>query len=70
MSSRPALPVLIVGVFFLLWAAIFLTWSPVDTLRLVTGIMFVPIGLALILKYFIGSRPAKCEPSIASADDH
>jgi hypothetical protein len=28
-------------------AAIFPTWAPVDTLRLVTGIIFVPIGLAL-----------------------
>ena len=63
MSSRPALPVLIAGVFVLLWAAIFLTWAPGDTLRLVTGIIFVPIGLALILKYFIGRRPAKREHS-------
>lgn len=63
MSSRPALPGLIAGVFFLVWAAIFLMWAPVDTLRLVTGIIFVPIGLALILKYFIGRRPAKREHS-------
>jgi membrane protein implicated in regulation of membrane protease activity len=53
MSSRPALPMLIAGVFFLLWAAIFLTWAPMDTLRLVSGIIFVPIGLALILKYLV-----------------
>ncbi|ABK02036.1 hypothetical protein Arth_0637 [Arthrobacter sp. FB24] len=72
MSSRPAVPGLIAGVFFLLWAAIFLTWAPVGTLRLVTGIIFVPIGLALILKYFIYRRPSKRERSIsiASADDH
>ncbi|MET4136730.1 hypothetical protein [Pseudarthrobacter sp. PvP090] len=63
MSSRPALPGLIAGVFFLVWAAIFLTWAPVDTLRLVTGIIFVPIGLALIIKYFTGRRPAKSEHS-------
>ncbi|MGO4229999.1 hypothetical protein AB4Y72_14130 [Arthrobacter sp. YAF34] len=68
--SSSALPVLIAGVFFLLWAAIFLTWAPVDTLRMVTGIIFVPIGLALILKHFIGRRPAKREHSMASADDH
>ncbi|MCB5282030.1 hypothetical protein QK292_05410 [Arthrobacter sp. AL08] len=68
--SSSALPALIAGVFFLLWAAILLTWAPVDTLRLVTGIIFVPIGLALILKHFIGSRPAKREHSMASADDH
>lgn len=64
MSSRPALPGLIAGVFFLVWAAIFLTWAPVDTLRLVTGIIFVPIGLALILKDFIGRRAAKREHSV------
>jgi hypothetical protein len=57
-------------VFFLLWAAIFLTWAPVDSLRLVSGIIFVPIGLALILKYFTGRRPTKRERSMASADDH
>jgi uncharacterized membrane protein YfcA len=62
-NSRPALPGLIAGVFFLLWAAIFLTWTPVDTLRLVTGIIFVPIGLALILRSFIGQRPAEREHS-------
>ena len=69
MSVRPGLPVLIAGVFFLLWAAIFLTWAPVDTFRLITGIIFVPIGLLLILNYFIGRRPAKRENSMASVDD-
>lgn len=43
---------LVAGIFFLLWAAIFLTWTPVDSVRLVTGIIFVPIGLTLILLYF------------------
>ena len=69
MSSRRALPALIAGVFFLLWAAIFPTWEPVDTLRLITGIIFVPIGLALILKHFIGRRPAKREHSMSSVDE-
>lgn len=59
MSSRPSLPGLIAGVFLLIWAAIFLAWAPVDILRLVTGIIFVPIGLSLMLKYFIGHRAAK-----------
>ena len=68
--SGSAPPVLIAGVFFLLWAAIFLTWVPADTLRLVTGVIFVPIGLALILKHFIGRRTAKREHYMASADDH
>ncbi|KQQ81448.1 hypothetical protein [Arthrobacter sp. Leaf137] len=63
-------PALIAGVFFLLWGTIFLTWAPVETLRLVTGIIFVPIGLALILKHFIGRRPAKREQFRASADDN
>lgn len=69
MRSPPALPGLIAGVFFLVWATVFLTWTPVDTLRLVTGIIFLPIGLALILKYFIGRRPAKSEPALATTDD-
>ncbi len=64
MSSRPALPGFIAGVFFLVWAAIFLAWAPVDTLRLVTGIIFVPIGLALVVQYFVGRRAAKREHSV------
>lgn len=63
-------PALIAGVFFLLWGAIFLAWAPVETFRLVTGVIFVPIGLTLILKHFIGRRPAKREQSMASADDN
>jgi hypothetical protein len=63
MSSRPALSELFAGAFFLVWAAVFLTWTPVETLRLVTGIIFVPTGLALILKYYIGRRPSDREHS-------
>ncbi|WP_432397607.1 hypothetical protein ACRQ5B_05105 [Pseudarthrobacter sp. L19] len=48
---------LIAGVFFLLWAAIFLTWTPVESVRLVSGIISVPIGLTLILRYFT-ARPS------------
>lgn len=48
---------LIAGVFFLIWAAIFLTWTPVDNVRLVSGIIFVPVGLTLILRYFT-ARPS------------
>lgn len=59
MNNRSALSGLIAGVFCLVWAAIFLTWAPADTLRLVTGIVFAPIGLALILRYFTGRRPTK-----------
>ena len=51
--------------FFLVWAAIFLTWTPAETLLLVTGIIFVPIGLVLILTYFIGLRPSKHQHSDA-----
>lgn len=67
--SSSALPLLIAGVFFLIWASIFLMWVPADMLRLATGIIFVPIGLALIVKYFIG-RPAKREHYATPADDH
>lgn len=49
------------GAFFLVWATVFLTWTPVDALRLVTGIIFVPIGLALILKGLFGRRAASRE---------
>lgn len=68
--SSSALPVLIAGVFFLIWAAIFLMWVPADMLRLATGIIFVPIGLALIVKYFIGRRLAKREHNMTPAGDH
>ncbi|MET3945525.1 hypothetical protein ABIB49_000200 [Arthrobacter sp. UYCu512] len=57
MRQRPSPAGLVAGVFFLVWAAIFLAWTPVETLRLVTGIIFVPIGVAVIAKYFIGRRP-------------
>ena len=44
---------LVAGIFFLLWAAIFLTWTPVNSVRLVNGIIFVPIGLTLTILYFV-----------------
>lgn len=40
----------------LIWAAIFLTWMPVDPLRLVTGIVLVPIGVWLIAVYITARR--------------
>lgn len=61
MSRQTSITELIAGVFFLVWATIFLTWSPVDTLRLVSGIIFLPIGLALILKGIFGHRASDRE---------
>ncbi|SCC00907.1 hypothetical protein GA0061083_2063 [Pseudarthrobacter enclensis] len=43
----------------LLWAVIFLTWTPVYSLRLITGIVLVPLGLWLVARYILLRRRAE-----------
>ncbi|WP_284978669.1 hypothetical protein [Arthrobacter sp. fls2-241-R2A-200] len=56
MNKNPSIPGLVAGIFLLIWAAILLSWMPVDSLRLITGIMFVPVGVLLIARYVMARR--------------
>ncbi|SDT59215.1 hypothetical protein SAMN04489743_3798 [Pseudarthrobacter equi] len=56
MNTRPQIAGLVAGIFMLIWAAIFLTWMPVDALRLVTGIVLVPLGLWFAARYIVLRR--------------
>lgn len=56
MNRRPLVSGLISGIFMLIWAAIFLTWMPVDPLRLITGIVLVPLGIWLVARYIVLRR--------------
>lgn len=69
MRSEPSPAGIVAGTFFLIWAAIFLTWMPVETLRLITGIVFVLVGVALILRNLMRSRSAKLRRSVAIFED-
>lgn len=59
MKTRPQIAGLVAGIFMLIWAAIFLTWTPVDSLRLITGIVLVPLGLWLVTRYIVLRRRAE-----------
>jgi hypothetical protein len=56
MNRRPMVSGLVAGIFMLIWAAIFLTWTPVDSLRLITGIVLVPLGIWLVARYIVLRR--------------
>lgn len=65
MYKNPSIPGLVAGIFMLIWAIIFLTWMPVDTVRLVTGIVFVPVGVWLITRFIMARRrPGKSTAAV------
>jgi hypothetical protein len=50
---------LVAGISMLMWAAVFLTWTPVDSLRLITGMVLVPLGIWLVTRYIVLRRRAE-----------
>lgn len=59
MNRRPMVSGLVAGIFMLIWAAVFLTWTPVDSLRLITGVVLVPLGIWLVARYIVLRRRAE-----------
>jgi len=56
--KNPSIPQLAAGIFMLVWATLFLTWTPLDEVRLISGIVLVPVGVLLIARYVAARRQA------------
>lgn len=59
MEKSPSLPRLLGGVFFLIWAVIFFTWAPMESIRVITGIACVFLGGGFVTEYVIKRHRSK-----------